>query len=47
MIVFLAHNVAFSQRYDTYDVVFHGAVTALRGGDVQFNGIVGEVSDIS
>ena len=50
MIVFLfwLANVAFSQRYDTYDVVFHGAVTGLsRGGDVQFNGIkVGEVSDI-
>ncbi|HZZ87697.1 MAG TPA: MlaD family protein [Caulobacteraceae bacterium] len=46
-IVWLA-NFAFSQRYDTYDVVFHGAVTGLsRGGDVQFNGIkVGEVSDI-
>src|ERR1700761_7696480 len=50
MIVFLfwLANFAFSQRYDTYDVVFHGAVTGLtRGGDVQFNGIkVGEVSDI-
>jgi phospholipid/cholesterol/gamma-HCH transport system substrate-binding protein len=50
MIVFLfwLANVAFSQRYDTYDVVFHGSVTGLsRGGDVQFNGIkVGEVSDI-
>ena len=50
MIVFLfwLANFAFSQRYDTYDVVFHGAVTGLsRGGDVQFNGIkVGEVDDI-
>jgi len=50
MIVFLfwLANFAFSQRYDTYDVVFHGSVTGLsRGGDVQFNGIkVGEVSDI-
>ena len=46
--VFWLANFAFSQRYDTYDVVFHGAVTGLtRGGDVQFNGIkVGEVSDI-
>jgi phospholipid/cholesterol/gamma-HCH transport system substrate-binding protein len=46
-IIWLA-NFAFSQQYDTYDVVFHGAVTGLsRGGDVQFNGIkVGEVSDI-
>jgi phospholipid/cholesterol/gamma-HCH transport system substrate-binding protein len=46
-VVWLA-NFAFSQKYDTYDVVFHGAVTGLtRGGDVQFNGIkVGEVSDI-
>jgi phospholipid/cholesterol/gamma-HCH transport system substrate-binding protein len=50
MIVFIfwLANFAFSQRYDDYDVVFHGAVTGLsRGGDVQFNGIkVGEVSDI-
>ena len=50
MFVFLIWlaNFAFSQRYDTYDVVFHGSVTGLsRGGDVQFNGIkVGEVSDI-
>ncbi|HTX51683.1 MAG TPA: MlaD family protein [Caulobacteraceae bacterium] len=42
-------NFAFSQRYDTYDVVFHGPISGLsRGGDVQFNGIkVGEVSDIT
>jgi phospholipid/cholesterol/gamma-HCH transport system substrate-binding protein len=46
--VFWLANFAFSQRYDTYDVVFRGAVSGLsRGGDVQFNGIkVGEVSDI-
>jgi phospholipid/cholesterol/gamma-HCH transport system substrate-binding protein len=46
--VFWLANFALSQKYDTYDVVFHGAVTGLsRGGDVQFNGIkVGEVSDI-
>src|SRR5580692_1074354 len=46
--VFWLANIAFSQRYDTYDVVFHGSVTGLtKGGDVQFNGIkVGEVSDI-
>ena len=42
-------NFAFSQRYDTYDVVFQGPISGLsRGGDVQFNGIkVGEVSDIT
>ncbi len=42
-------NFAFSQRYDTYDVIFHGPISGLsRGGDVQFNGIkVGEVSDIT
>src|SRR5579871_2944104 len=42
-------NFAFSQRYDNYDVVFHGPISGLsRGGDVQFNGIkVGEVSDIT
>jgi phospholipid/cholesterol/gamma-HCH transport system substrate-binding protein len=42
-------NFAFSQRYDTYDVVFHGPISGLsKGGDVQFNGIkVGEVSDIT
>jgi phospholipid/cholesterol/gamma-HCH transport system substrate-binding protein len=46
--VFWLANIAFSQRYDSYDVVFHGSVTGLtKGGDVQFNGIkVGEVSDI-
>jgi len=46
--VFWLANIAFAQRYDNYDVVFHGSVTGLtRGGDVQFNGIkVGEVSDI-
>ncbi|HEY2708079.1 MAG TPA: MlaD family protein [Caulobacteraceae bacterium] len=50
MIVFIfwLTNFAFSQRYDKYDIVFHGSVSGLtRGGDVQFNGIkVGEVSDI-
>jgi phospholipid/cholesterol/gamma-HCH transport system substrate-binding protein len=50
MIVFIfwLANFAFSQRYDNYQIVFHGPVTGLsRGGDVQFNGIkVGEVSDI-
>jgi len=42
-------NFAFSQRYDNYDVVFHGPISGLsKGGDVQFNGIkVGEVSDIT
>ena len=42
-------NFAFSQRYDTYDVIFHGPISGLsKGGDVQFNGIkVGEVSDIT
>src|SRR5580698_8210477 len=48
MIIFLfwLANFAFSQRYDTYDVVFHGAVTGLsRGGDVQFNGIKVDASD--
>ncbi len=46
--VFWLANFAFSAKYDTYDVVFHGPVSGLtRGGDVQFNGIkVGEVSDI-
>jgi phospholipid/cholesterol/gamma-HCH transport system substrate-binding protein len=51
MIVFLfwLTNFALSQRYDKYDVVFHGPISGLsRGGDVQFNGIkVGEVSDIT
>jgi phospholipid/cholesterol/gamma-HCH transport system substrate-binding protein len=50
MIVFIfwLANFAFSAKYDTYQVVFHGPVSGLtRGGDVQFNGIkVGEVSDI-
>ena len=42
-------NFAFSQRYDTYDVIFNGPISGLsKGGDVQFNGIkVGEVSDIT
>ncbi len=46
--VFWLANFAFSAKYDTYQVVFHGPVSGLtRGGDVQFNGIkVGEVSDI-
>ncbi len=51
MIVFIfwLANFAFSAKYDTYHVVFHGPVSGLtRGGDVQFNGIkVGEVSDIT
>ena len=43
--VFWLANFAFSAKYDTYQVVFHGPVSGLtRGGDVQFNGIkVGEV----
>jgi phospholipid/cholesterol/gamma-HCH transport system substrate-binding protein len=46
--IFWLTNFALSQRYDDYDIVFHGSVSGLtRGGDVQFNGIkVGEVSDI-
>jgi phospholipid/cholesterol/gamma-HCH transport system substrate-binding protein len=46
--IFWLTNFALSQRYDTYDIVFHGPVSGLtRGGDVQFNGIkVGEVTDI-
>ena len=46
--VFWLANISFAQRYDNYDIVFHGSVTGLtKGGDVQFNGIkVGEVSDI-
>src|SRR5580698_1452048 len=46
--IFWLTNFALSQRYDNYDIVFHGSVSGLtRGGDVQFNGIkVGEVSDI-
>jgi phospholipid/cholesterol/gamma-HCH transport system substrate-binding protein len=46
--IFWLANFSFSQKYDAYNIVFHGPVSGLtRGGDVQFNGIkVGEVSDI-
>jgi phospholipid/cholesterol/gamma-HCH transport system substrate-binding protein len=46
--IFWLANFALSQKYDAYNIVFHGPVSGLsRGGDVQFNGIkVGEVADI-
>lgn len=51
MIVFIfwLTNFALSERFDSYDVVFHGPISGLsKGGDVQFNGIkVGEVADIT
>jgi phospholipid/cholesterol/gamma-HCH transport system substrate-binding protein len=50
MIVFIfwLTNVAFSQHFDKYNVVFHGPISGLsKGAEVSFNGIkVGEVSDI-
>jgi len=47
--IFWLTNFELSQKYDLYDIVFHGPVHGLtKGGDVQFNGIkVGEVSDIT
>jgi phospholipid/cholesterol/gamma-HCH transport system substrate-binding protein len=47
--VFWLTNFELSQKYDLYDVVFHGPVHGLtKGGEVQFNGIkVGEVSNIT